>query len=74
MIEKLIEFHIPRSGLTIASSKQKSPKPLETLRILDLAYNPAIDTIRNLRGNRVRYIYLSLTVFKRSIQREYFSS
>ena len=74
MIEKLIDIDTGRSGLKIAAGKEKSPKPLETLRILDLAYNPAIDTIRNLRGNRVRYIYLSLTVFKRSIQREYFSS
>lgn len=37
LIEKLIEYHILRSGLTIASSKRKSPKSLETLRILDLS-------------------------------------
>ena len=47
MIEKLIEFHIPRSGLTIASSKQKSPKPLETLRILDLVPVTGLEPVRH---------------------------
>lgn len=43
MIEKVIEFRLSRGGLTIASSKEKSPKPLETLRILSLCVMYTID-------------------------------
>ena len=48
MIEKLIENSNRRSGLKIASSKEKSPKPLETLRILDLVPVTGLDQMKEL--------------------------
>ena len=56
MIEKLIEFHISYSGLTIASSKRKSPKSLEALRILDLVPVTGLEPVRH----RWRWILSSL--------------
>ena len=47
MIEKVIEFRPSRGGLTIASSKEKSPKPLETLRILSLVPVTGLEPVRH---------------------------
>ena len=47
MIEKLIEKHHNRNGLTIASSKEKSPKPLEPLRVLDLMPVTGLEPVRH---------------------------
>ena len=47
MIEFLIELHLHRSGLTIASSKEKSPKPLEPLRVLDLMPVTGLEPVRH---------------------------
>ena len=47
MIEFLIEYHPFCSGLTIASSKQKSPKPLEPLRVLDLMPVTGLEPVRH---------------------------
>ncbi len=47
MIEFLIENILNRSGLTIASSKQKSPKPLASLRILDLVPVTGLEPVRH---------------------------
>ena len=46
MIEKLIENYNQRSGLKIAIGKEKSPKPLETLRILDLVPVTGLEPVR----------------------------
>ena len=46
MIEKLIENYNQRSGLKIAVGKEKSPKPLETLRILDLVPVTGLEPVR----------------------------
>ena len=46
MIEKLIDIENNRSGLRIASSKEKSPKPLEALRILDLVPVTGLEPVR----------------------------
>ena len=43
MVEKLIETYNQRSGLKIAVGKEKSPKPLESLRILDLVPVTGLD-------------------------------
>jgi len=43
MIEKLIENYNQCSGLKIAAGKEKSPKSLETLRILDLVPVTGLD-------------------------------
>ena len=47
MIEKLIELPPNCNGLTIASSKQKSPKPLGTLRVLDLMPVTGLEPVRH---------------------------
>ena len=46
MVEKLIENYNRRSGLKIAVGKEKSPKPLETLRILDLVPVTGLEPVR----------------------------
>ena len=46
MIEKLIDIDTGRSGLKIAAGKEKSPKPLETLRILDLVPVTGLEPVR----------------------------
>ena len=47
VIEKMIELCGLDSGLTIASSKRKSPKSLETLRILDLVPVTGLEPVRH---------------------------
>ena len=47
MIEKLIDIDTGRSGLKIAAGKEKSPKPLETLRILDLVPVTGLEPVRH---------------------------
>ena len=47
MIEKLIELPPNCNGLTIASSKEKSPKSLESLRILDLMPVTGLEPVRH---------------------------
>ena len=46
MVEKLIETYNQRSGLKIAVGKEKSPKPLESLRILDLVPVTGLEPVR----------------------------
>ena len=46
MVEKLIENYNRRSGLKIAVGKEKIPKPLETLRILDLVPVTGLEPVR----------------------------
>ena len=47
MIEKLIDIDTGRSGLKIAAGKEKSPKSLETLRILDLVPVTGLEPVRH---------------------------
>ena len=47
MVEKVVERDNQSSGLTIASSKQKSPKSLEALRILDLVPVTGLEPVRH---------------------------
>ena len=47
MIEKVIEFRLSRGGLTSASSKERSPKPLEALRILSLVPVTGLEPVRH---------------------------
>ena len=47
MVEKMIEYYISCSGLRIASSKEKSPKSLEALRILDLVPVTGLEPVRH---------------------------
>ena len=61
MVEKLIETYNQRSGLKIAVGKEKSPKPLETLRILDLVPVTGLEPVR-CRQRRI----LSAEVFRES--------
>ena len=46
MVEKMIETYNQRSGLKIAAGKEKSPKPLESLRILDLVPVTGLEPVR----------------------------
>ena len=63
MIEFLIENMLNRNGLTIASSKRKSPKSLEALRILDLVPVTGLEPVRH-RWRRIlsfaRYLELGV--------------
>ena len=47
MIEFLIETNTFRSGLKIASSKRKSPKPLGNTGILDLVPVTGLEPVRH---------------------------
>ena len=46
MIEKLIDIDTGRSGLKIAAGKEKSPKALETLGLLDLVPVTGLEPVR----------------------------